>query len=103
MEEELTRRRDKLFSYGVRMQPLVVLVGEPGAPTASYVVIDKTMWKIPIPLKTVDVCFKAYHALHASYPAESYVWLLLQKFIYKLNTPWDTKVSTVTSVMSDLA
>ena len=56
MKSEL-QRRDKLFALGVRMQPVVVVLGQLTAPTAAYVVVDETTWQLSSPLKAVDICF----------------------------------------------
>jgi len=40
MTQELTRRKDKLFKFGIRAQPIVVVVGDLSAPSATYVVVD---------------------------------------------------------------
>jgi hypothetical protein len=103
MDEVIARRRDRLFSMGERMQPMVVLVGELSAVTAAYVVLDTTIWKVQSALKAVDICFKAYHVLHAQYPVESHAWMLLQQVIYSLRTKWDVVSPTVTAVMTDLS
>jgi len=84
------------------MQPLVIIVGSIQLPTAAYVVVDSATWKVSSPLKAVDICFKAFHVFHASYPAESHAWLLLQKAVYKLLTKWDVKSSSVSAVIADL-
>jgi len=98
----LKRRREKLGSFSVRLQPVVVVVGSLELPTAAYVVVDSTMWKVTSPLKAVDVCFKCFHVLHAAYPAESNVWLLLQKAVYHLTTKWDVKSAAVSAVATDI-
>jgi len=102
MQEELQRRRDKLFLFGLHMQPTVVVIGDLTNVSAAYVVVDKTTWKIFTAFKAVDICFKCFHVLHASYPSESLVWLLLQKLVYNIHTKWDTKSATVATVLGDL-
>lgn len=102
MQSELTRRRDKLFAFGLRMQPVVVVVGDIAAPSASYVVVDETVWKLSSPLKAVDICFKTFHVLHASYPAETLSWFLLQRLVYDVTTIWDVKSAAVSALLSDL-
>ena len=86
IQETLARRRDKLHAFGVRMQPFVVVVGTVVQPSGAYIVAGDVMWKVSTPLKAVDVCFKSFHVFHASYPAETFVWLFLQKLIYKITT-----------------
>ena len=62
MQEQLSRRRDKLFSLGLHMQPLVVLVGTVEKPEAVYVVVDHCTWKILTALKAVYICFNLRHS-----------------------------------------
>ena len=47
VQEQFVRRRDKLFQFGLRMQPVVVVVvvGNLTAPAAAYVVVDEATWK----------------------------------------------------------
>jgi hypothetical protein len=102
MKSVLQRRRDKLFALGVRMQPVVVVLGQLTAPTAAYVVVDETTWQLSSPLKAVDICFKTYHVLHAAYPSESHYWLLLQQLVFDIHTKWDVRAATVSTVLCDL-
>jgi len=103
MQEQLARRRDKLFQFGLRMQPVVVVVvGNLTAPAAAYAVVDEATWKFSSPLKAVDICFKAFHCLHASYTAESHAWFLLQRLVYDMSTKWDIKSASVSAVLGDL-
>jgi hypothetical protein len=54
------------------------------------------------PLKAIDIAFKAFHSLHATYPAESEaMWLFLQKAIYKFNTKWDKYCDTTERLVKD--
>ena len=67
MQEAITRRRDKLFTMGENMRPMVVLVGQLDNVQSAYVVLDDYTWKLQSALKAVDLCFKAYHVLHSAY------------------------------------
>jgi hypothetical protein len=103
MTEEIQRRREKLFKFGAHVQPVVVVVGDVEAPSGVYVVVDNTTWKVTSVLNGVDTCFKAFHALHATYPLETHAWLLIQKLVYCISTKWDTKsVTSVNALLSDL-
>ena len=84
------------------MKPFVVGVGEVETPAAAYVVVDSTTWKVTSVQNAVNVCFKAFQALNASYPAETHTWLLLQKLVYGITTKWDVKSTAVNALMSDL-
>lgn len=102
MQEAVARRRERLYSMGERMQPMVVLVGDLKSISCAYVVLDETTWMVQSPVKAVDICFKAYHVLHAKYPVETQAWMLLQKFVYDINTKWDVKSTALLSLMSEL-
>jgi hypothetical protein len=103
MLDTLARRREKLMSFGLKMQPVVLVVGSLSSPTAAYVVADEATWMFSSPLKAIDICFKAFHVFHASYPAESFVWLLVQKLIYGISTKWDARSASVAALISELS
>jgi hypothetical protein len=103
MQEAISRRREKLFNVGVVMQPMVVLVGDLNCVQCAYVVLDDTTWKLQSALKAVDICFKAYHVLHAAYPAESHAWYLIQKLVFGISTVWDVKSTAVSSITTELS
>lgn len=68
----------------------------------SVVVIDDWTYQVDSPLAAVDFCFKAYHALHASYPHQSQApWLFLQQAIYGIETVWDAKVAAVATLVNE--
>jgi hypothetical protein len=102
MTEEIHRRRDKLYKFGAHVQPVVIVVGDVEAPSGVYVVVDTTTWKVTSVLNGVDICFKTFHALHATYPLETNTWLLLQKLVYGISTKWDAKSTAVNALLSDL-
>jgi hypothetical protein len=102
MTETITRRREKLASFGLRMQPVVVVVGTLSTPSAAYVVADDAVREVVTPMKAVDICFKAFHVFHASYPAETLFWQLLQKHVYNIDTKWDVKSASLNALLSDL-
>lgn len=103
MEEVVSRCRERLFALGERMQPMVVLVGELGDISSAYVVLDDARWQVQTALKAVDICFKAFCVLHAQYPVESNVWMLLQRLVYGFCTKWDVVSPTVNAVITDLS
>ena len=84
MQEVIAMRRERFFAMGERMQPMVVLVEELSAVSAAYAVFDNTTWQVQTAVKAVDICFKAYHVLHAQYPVESHVWMVLQASCFRL-------------------
>ncbi|KYQ53634.1 hypothetical protein ALC60_02561 [Trachymyrmex zeteki] len=72
LEIQVERMRQKLFAAKKQLQPFPIIIGENTASiTESYVYIDNFPYKVESPLHVIDVCFKAYHALHVSYPFQS--------------------------------
>ena len=73
----MERMKLKLFAVKEQLQPFHIIIGENTANiTESYVYIDNFPYKIESPLRAIGVCFKAYHALHASamtFPSASYL------------------------------
>lgn len=102
METALARIAVKCNLVRRPLQPLPVVVGpSTDLIDTSYVVVDDIRYKVESPLEAVDVCFKLYHALHASYPCQSsYTWLFLQKAVYNLDTPWDAEAPNVEAKVS---
>jgi len=85
-------RVDKLYSWKLKVQPYVVVCGSSvDEIEASYVVVDKTSYLVSNPQRGLDICFKIIHAVHAEYSPESFrLWMLVQKELYNLDTPFDT-------------
>ncbi|XP_077264434.1 uncharacterized protein LOC143898680 isoform X1 [Temnothorax americanus] len=103
LEVQVERMRQKLFAAKKQLQPFPVIIGENTANiTESYVYIDNFPYKVESPLRAIDVCFKAYQALHASYPFQSsQPWLFLQQAIYQLKTQWDEHVPSVATLVNE--
>lgn len=99
----MERLKQKLFAAKKQLQPIPVIIGKNEANiTESYVYIDNFPYKVESPLRAVDVCFKTYHALHASYPFQSrQPWLFLQQAIYKFKTEWDEHVPSVATLVNE--
>ena len=102
MQTTIDRRRAKLASFGLTVQPYIIAVGS-DAIHAVYVVVDSKKYEVPTVLKAVDICFKAFQALHAAYPVESYpVWIFLQRAVFDITTKWDREVISVNSLLTEL-
>ncbi|XP_077270762.1 uncharacterized protein LOC143901968 [Temnothorax americanus] len=103
LEVQVERMRQKLFAAKKQLQPFPVIIGENTANiTESYVYIDNFPYKVESPLRAIDVCFKAYQALHASYPFQSsQPWLFLQQAIYQLKFQWDEHVPSVATLVNE--
>lgn len=74
-----------------RGQPLIVLQGPSKTDIKSvYVSIASLLYPVDSVVQALDVCFKLFHALHASYPLDScHIWVMLQRAVYKFKTEWD--------------
>lgn len=96
------RRRDKMHQLQQTVQPYIIKVkGEVGA--SYYVIVDDFMLKFENFLFAVDVCFKVIHATNARYPTESEsVWLVIQRALYGIRTPYDRFTSGVKNFLSNI-
>ena len=102
MTETIMRRREN--SHSVFECSLLLWssdVGTLSSPSVGYVVPDEAVWMVATPLKAVDrpVCFKAFHA---SYPAETLFWQLLQNYMYNNDTKCDVKSVSLNALLSEL-
>ena len=95
--------RQKLFAAKKQLQLFPVIIGENTASiTESYVYNNNFPYKVESSLRAIDVCFKVYHALHASYPFQSsQPWLFIQQAIYQLKTEWDEHVPSVATLVHE--
>ncbi|XP_071571495.1 uncharacterized protein [Temnothorax nylanderi] len=93
-----------LANRGINLQPTLVFVGPTLSNiTASYVQIDAVRYELRTPLKALDTCFKAFHALDAAYQEECRaVWLFIQKYFYDLYLKEDDNIPRVTNILSSL-
>ena len=80
LENERNKRIEWMAKYNVSLQPYVIIVGPRlESIQASYINVDKTLYKVDSPFKAVDICYKIFQVFNAKYPPESeQVWLLLQ-------------------------
>ncbi|KAJ1519817.1 hypothetical protein ONE63_005069 [Megalurothrips usitatus] len=91
----ISKRYEKFASWGLPVQPFVVVCG-PSVEEIDdcFVVLSKTVKfnGIQSVRRALDICFKIIHAVNAEYSCESHrLWMLIQKRLYKL----DTKVDNV--------
>lgn len=89
---------------GLTVQTFMIFVSESLRHSPQcYIAIDELLYSISSPLKALDVCFKAIHALNASYAPECIqVWMLLQWGVYDIYTKFDKQIPNVTAVLSAL-
>ncbi|XP_026828146.1 uncharacterized protein LOC105286608 isoform X2 [Ooceraea biroi] len=71
LNREIKTHSEWLANRGLNLQPTLIFVGPTLLNiTASYVQIDTVRYKLRTPLKALDTCFKAFHALDAAYQEE---------------------------------
>lgn len=84
--------------------PYIVVVGQHLQTISDcYVIIQNNIYKGVDVLQCMDFVFKAFHALDTEYPPESeHIWLLIQKYIFEIETKWDKKIPRVSTLFSEL-
>ena len=104
VDDALNERQTLLEERGCRDQPFILLVGKLSSPNLlHYLVVERQMYRLSNFLQALDVTFKCFQALHASYPEESaQIWLLIQRRIYGIVTDWDYVVPSVATALTDL-
>ncbi|CAI6368496.1 unnamed protein product [Macrosiphum euphorbiae] len=102
--ETVTRRREKLRTFGQTLQPFIVIVGPTINEISSYlVIVDNTYYRLNTIIAAVDCCFKVILTLNAEYPTESaLIWCFIQKGFYNITTPWDKNFTVVNALLSDI-
>ncbi|KAK3916851.1 Meiotically up-regulated gene 154 protein [Frankliniella fusca] len=86
VEPLMERQRERLIQKGAPLQPYIILQGQKRSNiAASYVALDRVLYKIDGVLKCVDVCFKLFHALCLGYPPEAnHLWHIFHLYVYKI-------------------
>ncbi|KAI4455641.1 hypothetical protein MML48_9g00001200 [Holotrichia oblita] len=80
LKELVERRRKKLQTYGLPLQPFGAVVGEINAAEEFYVIINDNSYKVDSLIRCFELLFKSIHALNLEYPPESkHVWYFVQE------------------------
>lgn len=88
---------------GITVQPFLLIAGHIQENPSFFVVIDKHMYVLESALKALDVCFKTFFALNASYPEECRpIWTYIQKHIFDIHTNDDKHFIGVETVRAML-
>lgn len=83
------------------VQPKIVLIGSPVS--VSYVIIAGYKYMCESPKAAIDTCMAFFLGLNIQYPKKSQnIWYFLQKFLYKINTPYDKTDSAGETLFNDL-
>ncbi|KYN00713.1 hypothetical protein ALC62_08505 [Cyphomyrmex costatus] len=104
LNRQINTHRKWLENKGLSLQPMLMFIGSNLSNiTACYVQIDTVRYHLRTPLKALDTCFKAFHALDAEYPEECRaVWYFIQKYFFNLYLEEDEQIPRVTNVLSSL-
>lgn len=87
----LERVQERALSHKQKVQPYLLVEGDSlSNPRTYYVVLDSIRYQFESSKKAFDTLFKIFHVLSAKYPIQSeYLWVLIQKVIYEIETPFD--------------
>lgn len=98
------RKKSKMCDMGLTVQPFTIFVSESLRHTPHcYISISDILYTVSSPLKALDICFKAIHALNASYAPEcAEIWMLLQWGVYNIFTKFDKQIPSVNAIISSL-
>lgn len=92
LEKQIEGMKRTIERKGTELQLFSVIVGEDlKSITSSYVVLDDRPIRVESPLRTIEVSFKAYHALHCNYPIQSeHFWVVIEKILFGIEHQWKT-------------
>lgn len=96
--------KKKAEQLNITVQPYIVIVGKTIREMQNFFVcIDEILYSVDSTLQAIDMCFKVFHVLHVNYPVfNDYLWLLLQRGIYNINTKWDSVFSNTEHIIKRL-
>lgn len=90
--------------HKLTVQPYIIVVG----PTldnieAYFISIDSILYSVSTAFEAIDICFKAFHVLGATYPpASDHLWYLIQYELYNFSTKFDRPIGYIIEVMTAL-
>lgn len=104
MTDALAQQKNRIVSraaeHKIHVSPYIALVGDVRGAVDAYVIIEGLQYGPISTLDALDVCIKSIFALHVEYQEQSkVVWILLQRLLFKLETPWDGKSGVVDTVI----
>lgn len=100
IEDLIQKKRDKYRIYGLTLQPVIFA---DITNSTYYIVFDDIKYNVDTILKAIDVTFKILQVLNLEYPMESKsIWIFIQKYLYKISTPFDITLSSVEVMCNDL-
>ena len=102
LETDKEKRREKLKSHRLHLQPFVAVVGDLENPDQYLVCVDEFFYEVSSALQAVDMVFKSFFALHTPFPPEAeQLWLFLQIAVYGFTTHEDGSFTGVTTKVAE--
>ena len=100
--ENATDYEAKLSSTSSGIQPRVVFVGDFSALKSYITLVNQKYW-FDDPIRCIEACMHLFLALNVKYPPESIVvWNFIQKFIFGVNTKFDSNHSCLQGLQNDV-
>lgn len=91
------------------LQPFILALGPSMNEISNYLVYidqekgENVFCKFKNLIKAVDMLFRIFMVLNLKYPKQcEQIWLLLQRYVYNIQTPYDMHSTTVLQTISDL-
>jgi len=76
LNNKFEEREEPYTRMAGAVQQFVIVVGTAASVDAAHTHVNGTLWKLGSVLNALDVCFKAFFALHSAYLPEAYlIWL----------------------------
>lgn len=90
-----------LVKYNLPDQPIPVFVGSPDLIASSQLYVNETRYELGTFLKAIDLCYKSFFVLNASYPKASvHIWTFLQVFVYNMKDHTTKNFTSVNKLIS---
>ncbi|XP_055916388.1 uncharacterized protein LOC129949141 [Eupeodes corollae] len=82
----LDKRREECLQQKVKLQPLIIVVGEKFSFKDFYVAIDNVKYKMQSYLECIDFYLKMTYVLNIEYPPQCLsVWTFIQIFLFEID------------------
>ena len=102
MNTKLDEREKHLESYGLKAQPLAVIIGQKHA-EKSFAFINGVQYYLRSPIAAIDTVFKSFYALQLEYPKESlFPWIVILRRIFDISGESNTEFPSVKTLILDL-
>lgn len=95
----ISSRRCKYEQYGMTLQPSIFFVDNGDNSGDYYCVLDNIKYRLPTAISALTACFECHQVFNLKYSAECHnCWIFIQRFLYKIITPYDRKSPSVTNL-----